>query len=301
MGGFLRAKAVPTIAILAVALIAALPGFSQARKSLPHTVSPVASAIGGALPGLPEIVSRLTAVQLQNHQLGRAYTVVREYELLNRKQAQPSSVTAEVSIVPPDSKQYTIRSTQGGGSGEHLVRRVLDHEVEIAPAWRETALTEENYNFQLLGRENVDGYDCIVLGLVPRRESRDLIRGRAWIDAASFNIRRLVGSPAKNPSWWVKRLEITLDFSPIMGIWMQTAFTAHAEVRLFGEHFFVGREVQVRTAEGIAGPPDLAKANTAVEASTASRKQAATPRRAHPPKADQTSTAIIGAGVISLH
>ena len=48
--------------------------------------------------------------------------------------------------------------------------------------------------------------------LTPRRDSKELVHGRAWIDAEKFNVRRVEGM-VKAPSWWLKRVEITMRFS----------------------------------------------------------------------------------------
>ena len=293
----MQTKAVEAVVMLVLAVISAYPCLAQDAQShhvahwQGHASAPPAPS-AETQPSLPEIVGRLTTAQFQNHQVAHPYTLVREYELLNRKKSEPSTVTAEVSVVPPGVKQYAIRSTQGGGNGERLVRRVLDHEIEIAPAWKQAALVEENYSFQLLGRENIDGHDCFVLGLTPRRDSKDLIRGRAWVDAASFNVRRIEGSPAKNPSWWVKHLDVTLQFSQVMGIWLQTALSARAEIRFFGEHIFRGRDVEIRTAEG-SGPVAPLQASRQTAYAGVSQNTIA-------PEARRTPPPIVGAGVISV-
>jgi hypothetical protein len=286
----LQSKVTLTCAVSAVVLVAfsaCLGQGTQVAGQRQADAWPGAPAPPAAAPiSLPEIVRRLTEAQLLIHQSEHSYTVVREYELLSGKKAEPSSVTAEVDVVASGVKGYTILSTQGGGSGEHVVRRILEREAEIAPAWRQTALSEENYSFQLLGQESVDGHECFVLGLAPRRNSGDLLRGRAWVDATSFNVRRVEGTPAKSPSWWVKRLEINLQFSQVLGMWLQTAITARAEIRFLGDHVFTGRDVQVRMAE----------AND-----NAMQQQ----ERGHPsggpaPNARTSSHAMVGAGVISL-
>jgi len=209
-------------------------------------------------PTLAEIVERLAHTQQENHLAARSYTVVRNYELVNGKKPESNShVEAEVSYSPPGTKEYAIRATSGGGKGEWVVRRVLEHEAEMAPSWREVALTEENYSFKLLGTETEEGHECFVLSLTPRSDRKDLIRGRAWIDAENFNVRRVEGAPLKTPSWWVKRVEITMQFSQVMGMWLQTAFIAKAEIRFFGEQTLLAHDVQLRTAEAVgssAGP-----------------------------------------------
>ena len=58
-------------------------------------------------------------------------------------------------------------------------------------------VTPRNYDFALLGRETIEGHDCYVLQLMPKRQAVELIRGKAWVDAGDFTIRRMEGSPAK--------------------------------------------------------------------------------------------------------
>lgn len=236
-------------------------------------------------PGLSEIVERLANAQQENHLEARSYTVLRNYELVNGKKPEGNSqVQAEVSYSPPGTKAYAIRAASGNGRGERVVRRVLEHEAEMASSWRDVALTAENYNFGLLGKETVDGHECFVLSLTPRRDRKDLIRGRAWIDAGNFNVRRIEGAPLKSPSWWVKRLEITMQFSQVMGMWLQTAFVAKAEVRFFGEQTLMAHDVRLHTGTaGVSGEQPA-------EAGTSS------------PQLNDAGTvpAMVGAGVLTM-
>jgi hypothetical protein len=198
---------------------------------------------------LESIVSHLAEVQYRNRRAVRSYVVTREYKLFGEAQDKAESeVMAEVSFLPPGTKQYTIKSTEGSGRGEKIVRKVLEHEQEMASDWEETSLTGRNYNFQLAGEESLNGRRCYVLKLDPKREVKDLIRGTAWIDAASYNTVRIVGQPAKSPSWWVKRVDLTLNFSDVDGMWLQTGATANAEVRLMGKHVLTSQDLKYDTA-----------------------------------------------------
>ena len=194
------------------------------------------------------VVSRMTEVQYKNRHAIRPYIVTREYQLFDDKSSKADSqVLAEVSFVPPGSKQYEIKQTQGSGRGEKVVRKVLAHEQEMAGDWEESALTERNYVFQLVSEEQLGGRNCYVLTIEPRRDSKDLIRGRVWIDSETYNPLRMVGEPAKNPSWWVKRVELSLTFSDVGGMWLQTGATANADVRLFGKHVLTSKDLRYET------------------------------------------------------
>jgi hypothetical protein len=194
------------------------------------------------------VVSHMTEVQYKNRHAIRPYIVTREYQLFDDKSSKADSqVVAEVSFVPPGSKQYEIKETQGSGRGEKVVRKVLAHEQEMAGDWEESALTERNYAFQLVSEEQLGGRNCYVLTIEPRRDSKDLIRGKVWIDSETYNPLRMVGEPAKNPSWWVKRVELSLTFSDVDGMWLQTGATANADVRLFGKHVLTSKDLRYET------------------------------------------------------
>ena len=203
--------------------------------------------------GLETIVARMEAAQQDNRDRIRAYTVVREYTLTSEKKPEaPSQVTAEVNFVPPGTKAYEIRETNGRGHGEKVVRRVLQHEAEMAGQSDHSAVSPANYDFNLVGKETLEGRECYVLALRPKRESKDLLKGHAWVDAATYQVRRIMGEPAKNPSWWVKKVTVELSFAEVGGMWMQTAAKADADVRFVGNHVLLSRDVDLRVADQVA-------------------------------------------------
>ena len=153
----------------------------------------------------------------------------------------------------------------------------------MASSWKESALTEENYEFELLGKEMVDGHDCFVPKLTPSRDSRDLVRGQAWVDAKSFNVRRIEGA-IRPPSWWLKHVEVTMKFSQVMGMWLQTAFVAKADVRFLGEHTLTAENVQTSTGDA---------AEVATQSDTGKTLE---PTLTGP----ASSPAMVGAGVLSM-
>src|SRR5690242_4911171 len=104
-------------------------------------------------PDLNTIVERMTAAQVAAHGNVRPYEVTRQY-LYYQGDIKPqpdSNVIASVTYNPPDSKEYSIQNATGSGRGQHVVRKVLDHETQMAGQWQQSAVTEENYKFSLLG------------------------------------------------------------------------------------------------------------------------------------------------------
>jgi hypothetical protein len=227
---------------------------AQAGNSAPQPPASVA-------PELSSIVSRMEQAQSENRASIRAYVVTRDYQLFKEGERQPqSTVIAEVSFVPPGTKKYEIQQASGSGQGEKLVRKVLSHEQEMAKDNGEHDLSRKNYEFAYVGMEGLDGARCYVLHLHPKRDDKNLIEGLAWIDASTYMPRRIVGTPAKNPSWWVKNLRVEMDYASVAGMWLPIGSRAEADVRIFGKHTFVGRDVQYQTSEAVAkvnAPPRL--------------------------------------------
>jgi len=198
---------------------------------------------------LDQIVTRMQQAEIDARAQSVAYTVTREYQLSAEGAQHPSSdVVAQVNVMPPSAKDYSIVKTEGSDRGASIVRKVLDHEAEMAGHSEQHEINRTNYGFALLGRETVDGHDCYVLQLKPKRQAVELIDGKAWIDAQNFALRQIEGTTAKNPSMWIKGLTLTIKYGQVNGVWLQTSTQAVADVRFAGPHVLTSRELEVRPA-----------------------------------------------------
>jgi len=198
---------------------------------------------------LAQILDRMQQAGAADQDHNFAYTVTREYQLLAAGATQASSdVVAEVSVIPPGEKQYVIVKSEGNERGAAIVRRVLDHEAGMADHPQSYAIDAANYDFALAGRETTDGHDCYVLQISPKRQAVGLLRGQVWVDAQDFRVRRIEGEAAKSPSLWLRKLNLTLNFGEVNGVWLETSTQAIADVRFAGKHMLTSRELEVRRA-----------------------------------------------------
>lgn len=212
-------------------LIAALGALAQA---------PGQSA---AAPDLNTIISRMLAAQQHNREQVTPLTVKRDYQLLDKEQDQKAQVIAHITYVPPNQKEYQIESSHGG-MGEKILKDVLAKEVQPSKNPERQEFSEKNYDIQLLRTEPVDGHPCYVLGVKPKRDDKELISGQVWVDQQSYNIRRLEGTPAKNPSWWIRDLHVFMGFADVNGMWLRTFTYAVANVRFKGRYEMVARDLE---------------------------------------------------------
>jgi hypothetical protein len=162
--------------------------------------------------------------------------VVREYHVSTAKSiSSDSAIVAEIDFAP--QAHYVIQKRYGSMRAEFVVKNVMQHELEMSVSEQKlqsAAITRRNYDFQFLGNDSLEGHQCYVLQLLPRRGQPELIRGRVWVDQQSFLIRRIEGDLAKSPSWWVKSAHVDIHFSDFRGMWLQTSWNAQADVRCFG-------------------------------------------------------------------
>jgi len=183
----------------------------------------------------------------------RPYVVTRNYQLFgNDASKAKSKVVANVAFVPPDSKRYRIEEASGSGVGQVLVRHMLAGEAEVEKDHFATGLSADNYDFRFVREADVSGQRCYVLELLPRRKEQHLLHGDIWVDADTYLPRRFEGEFAKSPSWWVRDVSLTLVYSDVGGMWLQTGTEAAAIVRIVGRSTMVSRDVNYKITELVA-------------------------------------------------
>jgi hypothetical protein len=204
--------------------------------------------VQGVVPTSDTIVAQMGQAQAANRAGFLPYTVTRDYQLFEGD-ASKSHLVADIKVVPPASKKYTIDSAAGSAWAERIVRKALDSEVAFAQDSHATDITRENYDFALVGENTLDGQLCYVLELIPRRKSRNLLRGTIWIDAGTYLPRRVEGQPAKDPSWWLADLRVDVVYGYLGPMWVQTSSKVTANVRIFGRSSMVWQDTRYQLGD----------------------------------------------------
>lgn len=198
---------------------------------------------------LPALVQHVEQAANANRAHYRPYVITRVYRLYGADLEKPKSeVKAEISFVPPTHQEYKIVQADGNSHGETIVRHLLEDQTKAAATGQAPgAVSHDNYNFRYAGEDRIDGHDCYVLQLLPKREEKSLIVGRAWVDKDTYLIRRIDGEMAKMPSWWLKSVHVTLEFGELDGMWLQNRTRAVADVRIFGQHTFTSKAINLES------------------------------------------------------
>jgi outer membrane lipoprotein-sorting protein len=218
-----------------LALFVFLAGF----QSLLAVGSPVARAESGHLqaPTIEEVLAKMTEKDEQTTPALREYTSLRHYRLENRRLNKTAEMTVRVTFTYPGTKEFEIVSEEGSKSVRTRVfRRMIESERRATrdDMRAATQITPENYEFELAGTEMDGGRKFFILDATPKTPNEFLFRGKVWVDGEDYAITRIEGSPAKNPSFWVRRTNFVHRYQKIGRFWLPVVNHSVSEVLIFG-------------------------------------------------------------------
>jgi hypothetical protein len=160
------------------------------------------------------------------------------YRALRRLEAENGGRTAWLeawtTFVPGESFQYEVVS-EGGSSyiRSRVLRGVLEAEKEAVERGEpnRSALAAANYEFE---SEGMDPTGLVRVALVPRRKEGMLIAGAMFLTPDDGELVRLEGRLARNPSFWVKHVDIVRSYARIGGAVVPIALESRAQLRMLG-------------------------------------------------------------------
>lgn len=199
----------------------------------------VAEGPTSAPPQVADIVSRLTAANDARTAALRQYRSTRTYRVSYKGFPKSVDATAVVRLdfTGPDSKHFEIVSQQGSKLLiSRVVKKALESEQEAAkPEYHDrSALTDANYKFRFLEISAENNRPCYLLEVKPRREDKYLYDGSICVDSADYAVARIDAKPAKNPSFWISRAQISSHNHKIGDFWFPASTRSTSHVRLGG-------------------------------------------------------------------
>jgi hypothetical protein len=141
------------------------------------------------------------------------YRATRRLEAQNRDRSGWLEAVTDYS--PVTGLRYQV-TAEGGSSfvRDRVLRAVLDSERDLV-ARRQPGrimLAHANYTFRPKGLEP-DGLAAILVS--PKREDHALVEGTMFLRPVDGELVRLEGRLVKNPSFWVKRADITRTYDRV--------------------------------------------------------------------------------------
>ncbi len=168
----------------------------------------------------------------------RQYSVPSTYRIKDGKGVVSAEVKVMLQYRAPDTKEFTIVSETGSAMIRNRVfKPLMQIEIETAAGRSryDSSITSDNYSFTLLGEENLDMGRCFVVQATAKRADKYLFNGKIWVHAAEFALLQIAGRPAKNPSFWIKRVDFVRRYQKLKEFWLPLNNESITYVRIFGK------------------------------------------------------------------
>ena len=188
-------------------------------------------------PTADEVVATMLARDSERELASGGYTGDREYVLDNHKLQKRAQMLVRVTCGRNGAKHFEVISEDGWKSAnKRVLRQMLATESESShPDTRpRNRITSDNYTFRMIETSVLDGRTAYVIEATPNREDKSLFRGRIWVDAEDFALARVEGEPAKNPSFWTRKVRFVQQYHKEGAFWFPMQTTSVTDAHIFG-------------------------------------------------------------------
>jgi hypothetical protein len=185
-----------------------------------------------------EVIQRMLEMDKWRRSALQQYISNRRYVADNKRFNKHAEVAVREKYIYPGKKEFETLSESGS---DYIRRKVISKliEAEQDAAQNEnqdqTRITPENYKFELLGTEEQEGHPCFLIAVIPNHSKKYLMKGRIWVHQEDFAIVRMEGSPAKNPSFWTRKVEFTRRYQKHGPFWLAASIESESEVLVAGK------------------------------------------------------------------
>ncbi|MFQ5741895.1 MAG: outer membrane lipoprotein-sorting protein [Acidobacteriota bacterium] len=184
------------------------------------------------------IIVRMVAANQRRDALLQRYSARQTYRAVNYRFKKKAELQAQVEFDSPATKCFAILSQKGSGTiRKRVFGRMMKAEQEALKQEmkRRSAINRDNYRFELVGEDDVEGRRCYLLEAEPKRKDKFLFRGRLWIDTVDFAVVKVKGRPAKRPSFWTRKIEFVRQYQKIGPFWLPAKLESVTHVFIFGK------------------------------------------------------------------
>jgi hypothetical protein len=186
-----------------------------------------------------QIVQGIDAAVSARENAIAGYTVNEHYTLYL---GQGSTPQGEQSAAVSFTRGSGATITPGAASGNSLLLsmtagQAMTTEANLSTPENREGVLMNSANYDMTpesGRVQVNGHECVVVDLQPRRSGPGLINGKVWVDDKNFNFVHLEGSPTEPPDF-VSNVRFATNFGTVDGVNMQVHTEGHADVPLVGD------------------------------------------------------------------
>jgi hypothetical protein len=185
-----------------------------------------------------QVIWRMIELDESRRSALQQYTANRRYVVENPRFNKKAEVAVREKYVYPGKKEFQTLSESGSNYIRlNVISKLIDAELDAGENQNrdQTRITPENYKFELLGLEEQEGRPCFLITVVPKHSKKYLMRGRIWVDQEDFAIVRMEGRPAKNPSFWTRKVKFTRRYQKQGNFWLARSIESESDVLIAGK------------------------------------------------------------------
>jgi hypothetical protein len=165
------------------------------------------------------------------------YSVFRVYQISTEGSEGKATMQVHLTYKKGQGKHFEVLSMQNiSVLTKRAFLTLLKEEAEASMTDGDAhRLDSANYDFELLGSAVANGESCIKLRLKPKRRSKYLISGEAWLDAKDFAVVKVTGELADRPSFWIHRPTVLQEFKQHGAFSFPSYNSSEAKVTFIGQ------------------------------------------------------------------
>ncbi len=198
-----------------------------------------------------DIVSRMLAKSRERSAALEHYATDRTYKIAYKGTGGDHSgqLRVHAEYLGNERKRLTIVSQTGSPFlCDQVLKKLVESESEESgEANRRMMLTPENYDVSVLGEETLTGVDFApgaapngavatwVLAVAPKKDNKYGYSGRVWISQDDYAIVRIVGEPAKAPSFLMERAKFDSLYARRGQMWLPSHNSSTTHLRFGGD------------------------------------------------------------------
>ena len=219
---------------------------------------------GAGHPSKGSLTGEMLFSKVIEHNLKREanlkyYSESRHYCVQDKNDKVWAELDALVEFQPPGPKQFKVISQRGSSIVGRLVFGGLlasETDASKSRSYLDSSITPRNYVFEVVGEEEVDGHHCLLAKATPLRKDKYLFEGTVWVEATDFAIVKIVGQPAKNPSFWIKKVEFIRRYQKIGDFWVPLQELCVSQQRIVGKSTLTidHHDYQILAKDGTKSP-----------------------------------------------
>jgi hypothetical protein len=186
---------------------------------------------------IQRVCERMVAMDKWRTRTLMGYSVMRRYTLKLGINATGAEMLVKVEYTYPGYKSFQVISEKNSGLLEdQIFHRVMSVEMQAArdDLRDRTRITPLNYDFDVLGTENLEGRPSYVMRMKPKRKRRYLVDGKMWVDIRDAAVARIDGEILTS-SFWVRSSHMVQSYERVGPYWLVTSNQNDASVRFLGE------------------------------------------------------------------